>query len=267
MLPSARMANAMRDPALGGLVPVALGHFGMAGKHCVRRPDGCQDLIITLLGGGSGWSEVSGVRRIHERRAFWVLPMHLPHAYGSAPDSPWTIWWAHLRGERARVLFSDLDGLQVDSSAWLRVTSLFEDAIEAVLAEDDPGSLVLASGCLAHLAGVLGRPNMVATSDPVRSTVSWIDAHLDRPMGLAVLARMAGLSVAQYLVRFRAMTGCSPIEYHLRRRISGAAARLTAGREPVAAVAEAFGFADPAYFSRQFRARMGMSPLAWRNRR
>jgi AraC family L-rhamnose operon transcriptional activator RhaR len=60
--------------------------------------------------------------------------------------------------------------------------------------------------------------------------------------------------------------GMPPIQYLSRRRLERAAALLSETDLPVASIGATVGMADPAYFSRRFRANFGMSPRAFRLR-
>ena len=62
---------------------------------------------------------------------------------------------------------------------------------------------------------------------------------------------------------FKQTTGCAPLEYLLRLRIEKAAEMLAHGGLRVADAAMQAGFDDSAYFSRQFKAIMGVSPIAY----
>lgn len=80
------------------------------------------------------------------------------------------------------------------------------------------------------------------------------------------LARQAGLSAGHFTRVFRAMTGESPIQYILSRRIERACYYLRETRLPIQQIATATGYADVYFFSRQFKERMGMSPSRFRAR-
>jgi AraC-like DNA-binding protein len=56
------------------------------------------------------------------------------------------------------------------------------------------------------------------------------------------------------------------MQYLSRRRLERAAALLSETDLPVAAIGSTVGMADPAYFSRRFRAIFGLSPRAFRLR-
>ena len=60
--------------------------------------------------------------------------------------------------------------------------------------------------------------------------------------------------------------GISPLDYVTQLRMAEACRRLMSSDETVAEVAKAVGYADPYYFSRLFRRRIGIPPGAYRHR-
>ena len=77
-------------------------------------------------------------------------------------------------------------------------------------------------------------------------------------------ASRLGLSTARLNRLARAESGRSALELVHERLTREACRRLVYIAAPVAGVAEELGFADPAYFSRFFKRRMGMNPHRWR---
>lgn len=90
------------------------------------------------------------------------------------------------------------------------------------------------------------------------------EQQLAEPRPLAALCRTVGLS-PRSLGRLTARSfGCSPKTLHLRMRLAHARSLLHDTELPVAAVAAACGFRQPAHFSRTFAALHGSSPRDWR---
>ena len=78
------------------------------------------------------------------------------------------------------------------------------------------------------------------------------------------LAAMAGVSAAHLRKLFRASLGLSPVQCLRLLRLEWSASALLRSARPVQAVAAHCGFNDPFTFSRNFRARFGVSPSAFR---
>lgn len=91
-----------------------------------------------------------------------------------------------------------------------------------------------------------------------------IEADPAEPLSLATLAAEAAMSPYHFLRTFRRLTGATPHQYLLRRRLQAAALRLRRSRESIAAIAFEAGFNDLSSFNRRFRRVMGQSPGAYR---
>jgi len=90
--------------------------------------------------------------------------------------------------------------------------------------------------------------------------------HLDRDLSLGALARQAGLSPFHLQRLFRDFVGESAKQYALRLRLDSCASRLLGGTDSVLAIALSTGFRNHETFSRAFRRRFGIAPIAYRRR-
>lgn len=90
--------------------------------------------------------------------------------------------------------------------------------------------------------------------------------NLHRRISPQDLASHAGYSLDYFTKLFRATFGMNPRTWILEMRMQSAAIALEEGSLNVGEVAQAFGFGDPFYFSRQFKRWSGMSPSQYRRR-
>jgi AraC-like DNA-binding protein len=85
-----------------------------------------------------------------------------------------------------------------------------------------------------------------------------------RPITCDDAARAAGLSTARLHALFAQWVGMGPGRYLTEIRLGHARDRLSAGADPIAAIALDAGFSEQSAFSRAFRRRYGQSPAAYR---
>lgn len=87
-----------------------------------------------------------------------------------------------------------------------------------------------------------------------------IDARLDQPMTVAMLAALADMRETRFLHAFKRQTGMSPYRYVLHKRLERATGMLTGSSVPLAEVALATGFADQAHMTASFARHYGRTP-------
>lgn len=95
-----------------------------------------------------------------------------------------------------------------------------------------------------------------------------IDEHLDDPaFDVNTLATDAGLSRSSLFVKFKALTGMTPNEFIVNQRLKRAAALLRERPElQIVEISEQLGFGSSVYFSRNFKAKYGVSPAQYRKK-
>lgn len=92
----------------------------------------------------------------------------------------------------------------------------------------------------------------------------FVENNYMRPLTLEQAARSNGFSRSRFCTCFRKLTGTTFVDYVNRVRIQRACSLLSRTPLSVTEIAASVGFSDLAYFNRQFRRRMNMSPSAWR---
>jgi AraC family transcriptional regulator len=91
-----------------------------------------------------------------------------------------------------------------------------------------------------------------------------IETELDTELSLACLAKESGYSRAHFLRMFHAVTGLTPHQYVLERRLSTAQYLLRQSRMLPAEIALRCGFSSQTHMNDVFRKRLGVTPLEYR---
>lgn len=132
---------------------------------------------------------------------------------------------------------------------------------------------VHADACLSMLHCLLtlsrkphpeGNKNVV--DERIQSALAYVCEHLPNDLSLAVLARVARLSVSRFAHLFSEQTALTPMQYVEQQRIRRACELLLMSNYRVSQVSTASGFQDPVYFARVFRKNRGLSPSAFRKK-
>lgn len=95
-------------------------------------------------------------------------------------------------------------------------------------------------------------------------TIDYIEANLARPIHLAELSNLVGLSRMHFAAQFRAATGHSPHQYVLRRKIAASQELLKSRSMSLVDTALILGFKTQAHFAVVFKNIVGHTPARWR---
>ncbi|WP_346293716.1 response regulator transcription factor [Sphaerothrix gracilis] len=92
----------------------------------------------------------------------------------------------------------------------------------------------------------------------------FIEAHYRDVINLSDIAQAAGYSPAYLTTLVQEKTGRTIKQWVIERRMAQAKTLLKSSKKSIRQVAEASGYSDPSYFTRQFRQFHGLSPQNWR---
>lgn len=98
----------------------------------------------------------------------------------------------------------------------------------------------------------------------IEGPVEYIREHYSRPINIEELAELAHLSVSALERRFKKHLAKTPNQFINEIRLENARKLLVETRLPISQIAYQCGFAEPSYFSKQFRRLFGEIPSQMR---
>jgi AraC family transcriptional regulator len=221
------------------------------------------------------------LRLTREGRSVFDGPMSAGTVYVGAPsrqlsaqfDAPFDFLHLHISSS-----YFPMQGEATPSEAAadlndlvLRRDALAEQLARALVQDADAADKQFARCIGQTLATHIGRAERVGTR--VNALPKWrlkrveeyVRMNFDRPLGLADLAKVAGLSRMHFAAQFRAATGYRPHEYLLHQRIEHAKSLLADGGTPIVEIALAAGFSTQPHFTTVFKRITGKTPACWRH--
>ena len=134
----------------------------------------------------------------------------------------------------------------------------------AAITAPAPDALAVEEAVLQTIAHLIGRhgsfPLSMRSPPPlVARALRAIDEAPERPVTLAELAALSGVSRFQLMRGFARAVGTTPHAYLLQRRVGLARRLLAAGRRPAEAAVEA-GFSDQSHLTRAFARQFAITP-------
>jgi transcriptional regulator GlxA family with amidase domain len=94
----------------------------------------------------------------------------------------------------------------------------------------------------------------------------WLHENFHRAFPLEAPAHRAGMSLRNFVRRFKQATGDSPLAYLQKLRIAAAKRLLESNHRSMQEISDAVGYQDVAFFRALFHRHTGVSPSAYRER-
>ncbi len=262
------------QPLVQGLLVVGAG-FGVNAIADIRASEsGAAQARFVYCAKGRGWCEAGGRLHAVGPGDLLVSPPAALQALGVPASASWMIHWVHAIGSHVPEY---LRGLGISSLCPVlhvgedpQLVRLFNEILVTLRRGSEFPRLLKASHALAYALALLTqmvqekRPDNPDHLQSIASAIIYLTEHLNQPLRVPDLARLANLSPAYFTELFRQQTGCSPREYIHLLRIHRACQLLQARKLNVKEIASQLGYADPLHFSRQFKAFQGVSPTEYR---
>lgn len=251
-------------------------HFVQPAGYFTLRPQGTRDWLITFTRAGAGRYRLAGAEFACGPGDVMILQAGAPHDYATvAGADAWDFYWAHFtpRPPWARwlQLAEVAPGLRRQSIHEATRHERIERAFRRLLSDSQgvgEWQEELTANGLEEILILVSQQSMTGAArqvDPrVETVLTHINQHYRTVLSVDSLAAMAALSPSRLAHLFKAQTGEAIMEMVLRLRLRQAARLLEFTTLPVGEVGREVGFQSSFYFSRQFSAYFGRSPLAYR---
>jgi len=252
-----------------------LGFFTKVYGHKTVRDTFDENIVIYCLD-GRGWYRANGQIWHVEKGQVLFVQRDIPHAYGSDGVDPWSIQWAHFRGDLAQ---SYLELINVTPEKPVRtigvqphISSLFDEALNVMTSGYSLYHLVKISSLIQQSLGQIAFST--AYSPPsgtiglhVGNVIEYMLANITQRCTLDDFAAQACLSRSYFSRQFRDKTGYAPVDYFIRLKIQRACELLETTKMTVGEISRGLGYQDQYYFSRIFKKIVGVHPTRYRRTR
>jgi transcriptional regulator GlxA family with amidase domain len=104
------------------------------------------------------------------------------------------------------------------------------------------------------------------SDDAISNAQDWMHKNFAKTFSLEDPARRIGMSVRNFVRRFKQATGDSPLVYLQKLRIAAAKRMLESNHRSMQEIGDAVGYQDIAFFRALFQRHTGVSPSAYRVR-
>jgi transcriptional regulator GlxA family with amidase domain len=104
------------------------------------------------------------------------------------------------------------------------------------------------------------------SDDAISGAQEWLHVNFHKSFPLEAPARRVGMSLRNFVRRFKQATGDSPLNYLQKLRVAAAKRLLESNHRTMQEISEAVGYQDVAFFRSLFERHTGASPSAYRER-
>lgn len=232
------------------------------------------DMDLWLVWAGKGWMRLKGGTTLALQRGvlLWMRPGG-SYVAGHDPDDPLGVTFQHFRiGDLPKGWLS-----RVPEVFYLRDTPFFEVVMRKVVrsvgeSHRSGGPIPIWAEALfrALLAECLRDASAGSASDErharIQAQMERVHENPQQNHSVAALAAEAGYQQDHYAKIFRHLSGMSPKEWILSARLDRARRLLQETSLNITEIAEAMGYQDVFYFSKQFKRKSGVTPTEYRRR-
>ena len=271
ILPTESLSDYAEHPQVSRMYLTDIGYFPTAKWHYRERRRGCEEYIFFFCVEGEGSIIVEGTEyRLHANEAF-CIPKNKSHRYFASQQSPWSIFWMHLKG-------TDIQLYPIEKCQIVRFSGM--TAAERMIRHFRELFLVLEEtytlGNFIYISQVLSvilaetycreKDNSVIEQNKhVTAVIKYMHEHLHENLTLERIADEFELSKSYLNVVFQKYTQHAPIDFFTTLKMKEACKYLKATDMFVYEIAQRLGYSDQYHFSKTFKRVMGVSPKQFKN--
>lgn len=278
-IPSSIIETIKDNPLAQDLYITLVGFFPRVKYHYRHRPEGAEHYIYIHCTKGCGWYEINGVRHEVRENDYFILPPNKEHRYGADDDDPWTIYWIHFAGNKAKYFWERLSATAniAEEGSTSRIQyriGLFNEIITAMEQAYIIDNVTYACQLLNHLLASVCFINQfrhmvsknVNENKIISNAIYYMNESLHKKVKLEDIAERLNISPMYLSIYFKKHTGISPITYLNNIKMNHACKLMETTNMKINDISKIVGIDDPYYFSRLFSKIMGVSPSYYKKR-
>lgn len=271
-LPLSLLEEMSKNPLTGDLYIYSLGYFAKAAHHYFKRLQGCDQYILLYCKEGCGHVQIENRTYTLSPNQFIILPPNIMHQYEADTKDPWTIYWIHFKGSKAKNMTRGFDiPHSIPPSKESRIEerlNVFEEMYTTLKRGYDIDNIAYVNLCLGYFLATFLFVDQYRTatsqSEYQGSIINWaiyyMHENINKLLSIEDVASYINYSSSYFYRKFRKETGVAPMAYFTQMKINKAFELLTETDMQINQIAAMLGYLDPLYFTKVFKKVTGMSP-------
>ncbi len=230
-------------------------------------------LFIAVLS-GNGVIEYKGKLHTVTKGQCVYIDCHHPHYYIPDPENPWGVTWINFSGPSAKHYFEFFEKQKNNffvPNNFEIILMILTKIIDNNLHKSEITNILSAKLLTDLLTSIILNNNTYddGTSKfkhKLFSVKDYLDNNFKSQLNLDDIAEKFYISKFYLTREFKKAFGTTVIQYVLNKRIEYAKELLIYSNKSIEEIAEASGFNDQSYFSRQFKKSENMTCLSFRKK-
>ncbi|MDI4647980.1 AraC family transcriptional regulator [Cohnella hashimotonis] len=198
------------------------------------------------------------------------------HEYGTLSNEQWDVGWVHFDGNGSASYMQAIHD-KYGPVIRLPVPHRFIQHQQSLIEIIRGNGVNLEAEAALHIFQLLmevftagttspsGNGILVRQSDGLEKALQYLQIRYAEPISVDDLAREANMSKSHFTRAFKLWTGCSPIEYLIRQRITMSKSLLLRERtKSIERIAELVGFESASHYIVTFKKYENRTPLQYR---
>lgn len=227
-------------------------------------------LVHIYQGSGTFWSKQTGSIKLSAGSLFLLFP-GVRHKYSPNPETGWNEQWFGFKGDVAERLMNayfSAESPVFSPGIKSTISSLFERLKELAQKHQIGYRRIMATTAQEILIQlqVSTEADQYSVDNEIELACQYIEEHFKHAIDFKEYAKSTGHSYSTFRRRFKKHTGKALNQYLLNTKIRNAKQLLDNSDLSVQEIAQECGFESPYYFSRYFKASVGISPKQYRTR-
>ena len=251
------------------LIVNCAGNFNSTFPFSTDNPAGRKDFYLMYITRGTLSVRISEEIVSAEAGSVIIFPPECGYYYRFDGEGEINYLWAHFTGSYAAELLKRLGISQLPAiykaPSRSHASACFRAMFEIFSSDSCLKEHSLAASLMQILIALSEQPS--TDKGGISRSLAYINASYTEELRIPDLAAMENLSNSRYHVIFKKTTGRSPNEYITDLRMRHACELLRSTDMPIKQVGILTGYGDSHFFSRNFKANIGMSPSEYRHQK
>ncbi|MGG3195332.1 AraC family transcriptional regulator [Priestia aryabhattai] len=194
-----------------------------------------------------------------------LFDCRIPHKYYAT--APLSFEFIHFKGNASKELYEAIIELHSPVIPVINELEVIKavDTIFHMLEHNKVSDFKVSYEIHRVISLLLEKKDIFSPESNLKEVIAFIDENSEKPLSISDLANIASLSVYHFSRKFKKLTGASPHEYLILKRLTNAKFLLKNTTFSINKISDMIGFSSPSHFIATFKKHMNMTPKEFKD--